>query len=273
MVRKLTEFLKDDSATVAIEYAFFAAGLTVVVITAVKPAKLSPACPTCGLPMHFVTAIAKFSLHPQLRTYKCRICEKTAMEEWEPGKGGSTWQHFFSGPIVHYLPLNRRGDRIVDLEPMIDTAGLIGRGSPLRSYALAVERARALVDDSDGDRKMPIKWNGGMRVAKQLLEDALAFLDRVAAQIIGIDFKRIECAWRDRTVTRPPPDHFKHCRAALIADDGFAVDLAGSDVDGAYRGSSTRVSCIEVEVGSGDEPHADSITPRQMMRKPSLLIS
>ena len=30
---------------------------------------------------------------------------------------------------------------------------------------------------------------------------------------------------------------------------------------------------IEVEVGSGDEPHADSITPRQMMRKPLLLIS
>jgi len=136
MVRKLRDFLKDETATAAIEYGLVAAGLAVVMITAVRPANPLPACPTCGLPMRLVTTIPKFSLHPELRTYKCRKCEKTAMEEWAPKRGRSS-QRFLATPILLCLALNRRRDQVVDLEPMVDTAGPIGRGSPLRNYALA----------------------------------------------------------------------------------------------------------------------------------------
>jgi len=217
MVRKLRDFLKDETATTAIEYGLVAAGLAVVMITAVRPANPSPACPTCGLPMRLVTTIPQFSLHPELRIYKCRKCEKTAMEEWAPGKRGSTSQRFLAAPILLCLAFNRRRDRIVDLELMVDTAGPIGRGSPLRNYALAVERTPALVDKCGGDRETSIKWNAGMRVVNLLLENATAFLDRFAAQILGIDFEKIECTEHDRVIMPPPPDHFKYCKAALIA--------------------------------------------------------
>ncbi len=133
MVRKLRDFLKDETATTAIEYGLVAAGLAVVMMTAIRPANPSPACPTCGLPMRLVTRIPKFSLHPELRAHKCRKCEKTAMEEWEPGKRGSISQRFLAAPILLCLALNRRPDRIVDLAPMVDTAGPIGRGSPFRN--------------------------------------------------------------------------------------------------------------------------------------------
>jgi hypothetical protein len=55
------------------------------------------------------------------------------MEEWEPGKRGSISQRFLAAPILLCLALNRRPDRIVDLAPMVDTAGPIGRGSPFRN--------------------------------------------------------------------------------------------------------------------------------------------
>jgi hypothetical protein len=57
----LRDFLKDETATTAIEYSLVAAGLAVVMMTAVRPANPSLACPTCGLPMLLVTRIPKFS--------------------------------------------------------------------------------------------------------------------------------------------------------------------------------------------------------------------
>ncbi|MGO9958037.1 MAG: Flp family type IVb pilin, partial [Solirubrobacteraceae bacterium] len=58
MVRKFRDFLKDESAAAAIEYAVLAAGIAVAVVTAVKPANRSLACHTCGRSMCFVTAIS-----------------------------------------------------------------------------------------------------------------------------------------------------------------------------------------------------------------------
>jgi len=225
MVRKLRDFLKDETATTAIEYGLVAAGLAVVMITAVRPANPSPACPTCGLPMRLVTTIPQFSLHPELRTYKCRKCEKTAIEEWAPGKRGSTSQHFLAAPILLCLAFNRRCDRIVDRELTVDAARPIGRGSPLRNYALAAERTP--LGKCGGDREMSIRWNAGMRVVNQLLEDATCFLDRFAVQILGINFEKIECAEHDSMIMLPPPDHFKHCKAALIAGCDIACGVRG----------------------------------------------
>jgi len=219
MVRKLRDFLKDETATTAIEYGLVAAGLAVVMITAVRPANPSPACPTCGLPMRLVTTIPQFSLHPELRIYKCRKCEKTAMEEWAPGKRGSTSQRFLAARILLCLAFNRRRDRIVDRELTVDAAGPID--------ALAAESTHALVDECGGDREMSIKWNAGMRVVNQLLEDATCFLDRLAVQILGINFEKIECAERDRMIMLPPPDHFIHCKAALIAGCDIACGVRG----------------------------------------------
>jgi len=88
MVRILRDFLKDESAAAAIEYVILATGIAVVIITAVLPANSSRACRTCGRPMRFVTAIAKFGRHPELRTYECGQCKETSIEEWKPRENG-----------------------------------------------------------------------------------------------------------------------------------------------------------------------------------------
>jgi hypothetical protein len=84
VVRKLSVFLKDESATATIEYIALSTGIVVAVFTAIKPATLSPACRTCGRPMRFVRAISKFRRHPELRIYECCQCRETAVEEWRP---------------------------------------------------------------------------------------------------------------------------------------------------------------------------------------------
>ncbi len=84
VVRKFSDFLIDESAAATIEYIALSAGIAVAVLTAVKPAKLSPACQTCGRPMRFATAISKFRRHPELRIYECDQCRDTVVEEWRP---------------------------------------------------------------------------------------------------------------------------------------------------------------------------------------------
>jgi hypothetical protein len=88
MVRKFRDFLKDESAAAAIEYIIIAAGIAVVIITAVKPANHGRPCPTCGRPMRFATAIAEHGPHPELRTYECGPCKETVVEEWRPRESG-----------------------------------------------------------------------------------------------------------------------------------------------------------------------------------------
>ena len=84
VVRKFNDFLKDESATAAIEYIALSAGIAVAIFTAVKPANLLPACHACGCRMRFVRAISKFRRHPELRIYECGQCMETAVEEWRP---------------------------------------------------------------------------------------------------------------------------------------------------------------------------------------------
>jgi Flp pilus assembly pilin Flp len=84
VVRKFSDFLKDESAAAAIEYITLSAGIAVAVFTAVKPANLLPACHACGCRMRFVKAISKFRRHPELRIYECGQCMETVVEESRP---------------------------------------------------------------------------------------------------------------------------------------------------------------------------------------------
>lgn len=84
LVRKLTGFLKDESAAASIEYIALSAGIAVAVFTAIKPANLSPSCQNCGRPARFVRAISKFRRHPELRFYECCQCREALVEEWTP---------------------------------------------------------------------------------------------------------------------------------------------------------------------------------------------
>src|SRR5580658_5515743 len=88
MVRKFRDFLKDESAAAAIEYVIIAAGIAVVIITAVKPANHARPCRTCGRPLRIATVIAEHGPHPELRIYECRPCKETVVEEWRPGESG-----------------------------------------------------------------------------------------------------------------------------------------------------------------------------------------
>ena len=100
VVRKLSVFLKDESAAATIEYIALSAGIAVAVLTAIKPATLSRACRTCGRPMRFVRAISKFRRHPELRIYECGQCRETAVEECRPRENAA-----------RQLPNSRQGAR------------------------------------------------------------------------------------------------------------------------------------------------------------------
>jgi Flp pilus assembly pilin Flp len=89
MIRKFRAFLKDESAAATIEYIVLTAGIAVVIMTAMKPGSHLRTCRTCGRPMRFLAAIAKFGRHPELRTYDCERCDKTVVEEWTPRESGS----------------------------------------------------------------------------------------------------------------------------------------------------------------------------------------
>jgi hypothetical protein len=90
MGRRFRDFCTDESAVSSIEYALIAAGVAVVTLAAIKPARAPPRCPTCGLPMEFMTTITSFELHPELRVFGCKKCGKTELEEWpRPNLPGS----------------------------------------------------------------------------------------------------------------------------------------------------------------------------------------
>ena len=84
LVRKLTAFLKDESAAATIEYIALSAGIAVAVFTAIKPANLSPSCHNCGRHLRFVRAVSKFRRHPELRFYECCQCRETFVDERTP---------------------------------------------------------------------------------------------------------------------------------------------------------------------------------------------
>jgi len=96
------DFLKDESAVAAIEYIALSAGIALAIITAVKPANLSPACRACGRRMRFARAISKFRRHPELRIYECDQCRETAVEEWRPRENAG-----------RQMPNSREGARTV----------------------------------------------------------------------------------------------------------------------------------------------------------------
>lgn len=106
LVRKFNVFLKDETTAATIEYLALSAGIAVAVLTAMKPANFSRACRNCGRPLHFVRAISKFRLHPELRIYECARCRETVVEEWRPLENA-----------IKQLPNSRQGARTV-------TAGL-----------------------------------------------------------------------------------------------------------------------------------------------------
>jgi Flp pilus assembly pilin Flp len=84
LVRKLTGFLKDESAAATIEYIALSAAIVVAVFTAIKPGNLSPSCQNCGRPLRLVRAVSKFRRHPELRFYECCQCRGTFVKECTP---------------------------------------------------------------------------------------------------------------------------------------------------------------------------------------------
>ena len=100
LVRKLTAFLKDESAAATIEYITLSVGIAVAVFTAIKPAELSPSCQNCGRPLRFVRAVSKFRRHPELRFYECCQCRKAFVKQWTPPE-----------EVERRLPNSRHGAR------------------------------------------------------------------------------------------------------------------------------------------------------------------
>jgi hypothetical protein len=67
-------------------------------------------------------------------------------------------------PVLLRLAFNRGRDRVLDLEPVLDPAGAIGRATPLRHDAFAAERASVFEHDRAVDYVVSIEQDAGMLV-------------------------------------------------------------------------------------------------------------
>ena len=143
-VRTFREFLKDESVAAALKCAALSGNIALAIITAVKPANLSPACRACGRPMRFGRAISKFRHHPELRIYECDECRETVLEEWRPREdGGRQMPNSRQGAttLAAGLTVLRKewGIRNFDMAVILGTwAGSIGFGWKQQPYWLVV---------------------------------------------------------------------------------------------------------------------------------------
>ncbi len=87
---------------------------------------------------------------------------------------------------------------------------------------------------------MLIEHDAQMRPLEQLGEQCLAPLDRFAPQVAAVQLKQIERAMHGAGERAVAPDQVKNRKAALVADDGLAINQAGANRQLADRGRDKR---------------------------------
>jgi hypothetical protein len=101
-----------------------------------------------------------------------------------------------------------------------------------------------------------------MLAAQQGPQGALAGFDRLATQILAVEFEQIECAEDYTGRVSLAADQVEYGKPLLVAGDGFAVDYAGTRGQGSDRGSSQRESASEIVTLAGEEADPIPLAPR-----------
>jgi hypothetical protein len=105
-----------------------------------------------------------------------------------------TLAHDFNGAILQFHSssasrVTAGAAGFLNLQPAISAAGAIGGAQALRHDALAAERAGVLVDDCAAAGVVLIERDAPVRMAHELGQDALAFLDGRVPQVRAVQFE------------------------------------------------------------------------------------
>jgi hypothetical protein len=65
-------------------------------------------------------------------------------------------------------------------------------------------------------------------VTEKLRQDVLALFDRRAPQVLAVEFEEVERAEHGGGIMTVPADQVENGKSAFVADDGLAVDQAGT---------------------------------------------
>ena len=110
---------------------------------------------------------------------------------------------------------------------------------------------------------MSVERDAWSRPTQQSLEGGFANLDRLAAQILAIKLKQIECAEGYAVIVLPPADHFKYGQAPLVAGNRLAVHYARSRRQSCDGCNDQRKTASEVMTVTSNQSHACPIAVRE----------
>ena len=120
-----------------------------------------------------------------------------------------------------------------------------------------------LVNDRAVAAEMLIERDAIVQKSEQSGQPALAVLDRLRADVLAVDLKKVERAKHSAGVSAMSAYQIENRQAIVVADDGFPVDHARSNGQGLNRLSGNRKPITEVTAIAGDQADAATSAMRQ----------
>jgi hypothetical protein len=110
--------------------------------------------------------------------------------------------------------------------------------------------------------KMLIKPQTGHSLGENRRQRGFADFERIAAQVVAVQFDQIEGVEEHAGVIAPVTDAVEGCHAVVIAGDRFAVDDAGPRAQPRQGLDNERETVGQIIAGAAVEPHAVAILAR-----------
>jgi hypothetical protein len=174
-----------------------------------------------------------------------------------------------SGPIFALKPAHRWRRRVLDLEPMRRSTGLVRRAEPFRNDALAAQRAGVLVD------------RGGIAAVNLVDRDAVVpmlneprkvffpLFDRIRPQVSAVDLDEVEGAECRYAVVASISKQVEDGQSFLIHHDSLTVDDAGFDGQATKGINDYRIAASEIVAAPRNET---DISPLPMREDPEAIV-
>src|SRR5262245_29232520 len=162
-------------------------------------------------------------------------------------------------PILLGLAFHRRRIRVLELEPVLRTAGAVARAEPLRHDALEAhlasvpEYALAIVGE------VLVQTQPRKATTQQARERRLARLQRLPPQGLTIQLKEVGDVNADMLPRRRPPQPLDHREPVLIAGDRLAIDQAGTHLEPVNGLDDERIARCPIVPVPRQQSYADGI--------------
>src|SRR5215471_8880718 len=134
-------------------------------------------------------------------------------------------------PIFLCLALHRWRFRVLELQPILRSAGAVARAEPLRDDAFEAhltgvpEYALAIVGE------VLVQAQARKAPTQQARERRLARLQRLAPQVLAIQLKEVESVKEDMPARRLAPQSLEHREPVFITGDRLAINQAGTHLE------------------------------------------